>query len=249
MSNERNMNLNFDRARLQGVGVVIGFFAVICLISVSSQLSSTLFSRIGSAVGTSSIAAVSRAFSTHRSGDYSNTPAASLAATANSSPDTVTTPALPAGVTSTTTPTITLNHNFGLSLGTTLLGLSDADLNTELNDIQSLHTGWIRMDFDWSFFQPTRSSTYQWYNYDRVIKAVSAHGIQVLAILDYGNTWAAAATPIDARPRMIPILHRSRRPSLRVMRRWACMIGKSGTSRIWEEHGSLRPMLSVIRSS
>jgi hypothetical protein len=87
-----------------------------------------------------------------------------------------------------------LNYNFGMSVATTLLGLNDAQLNAELDDLVSLHIGWVRMDFDWSLIQPDTNVAYNWDNYDRVVHALNARNIKVLGILDYSTHWAISPT-------------------------------------------------------
>jgi hypothetical protein len=83
-----------------------------------------------------------------------------------------------------------LNYGFGMSLGTTLLSLTPAQLNAELNDLVALHIGWIRIDFDWSVIQPTNSTSYNWTQYDQVIAAANARGIKVLGLIGYTPKWA-----------------------------------------------------------
>jgi hypothetical protein len=77
-----------------------------------------------------------------------------------------------------------------MSLGTTLLSLTPAQLNAELNDLVALHIGWIRIDFDWSVIQPTNSTSYNWTQYDQVIAAANARGIKVLGLIGYTPKWA-----------------------------------------------------------
>jgi hypothetical protein len=92
----------------------------------------------------------------------------------------------------TLTPPAVLNYNFGMSLGTTLLGLSPSQLSAELDDLEALHIGWVRMDFDWSIIQPQNNITYNWNDYDRVVAALDARDIKILAILDYSTPWAVS---------------------------------------------------------
>ncbi|MBA3788853.1 cellulase family glycosylhydrolase [Patescibacteria group bacterium] len=86
-----------------------------------------------------------------------------------------------------------LNYNYGVAMGDLLPGLSATDLNTTLNDLASLHVGWIRLDMAWNDIQPVNSTTYNWTNMDRVVAAANAHQIQLLPILDYTPKWARSS--------------------------------------------------------
>jgi polysaccharide biosynthesis protein PslG len=94
----------------------------------------------------------------------------------------------------TTTATTTLNYNYGISLGETILGLSNSQLNAELNDIASLGIGWIRFDMTWWTAQPNNSSTFSWTTVDQLVSAANAHGIKLLPVLGYLPPWARSST-------------------------------------------------------
>lgn len=85
-----------------------------------------------------------------------------------------------------------LDYRFGFSLATTQLSLSDDELAAELDDLASMKVGWIRMDFDWSVIQPRSASEFRWSDYDRVVAAARARGIDVLGIIDFTPRWARA---------------------------------------------------------
>lgn len=83
-------------------------------------------------------------------------------------------------------------YRFGLSVGTTLLSLSQSELNTRLDDMVSLGVGWVRFDIDWSEIQPTDARTFNWTNVDRLVRAAASRNIKLLAIVDYTPAWARA---------------------------------------------------------
>lgn len=86
------------------------------------------------------------------------------------------------------------NSQFGVSLGTTLLGLNASQRNAELNDLASLGVGWIRIDFDWSGIQSKNSSSFSWNTYDAVVSDLIAHNFNILGIIGYTPQWARPDT-------------------------------------------------------
>ncbi|HUC01835.1 MAG TPA: peptidoglycan-binding protein [Candidatus Paceibacterota bacterium] len=109
-------------------------------------------------------------------------------------PVTITVP--PATVTPlpSSSPATPLNGKFGLSVGDSLLGLSPAALNNELDGMASLGVGWVRFDMEWDDVQHDNSSTFNWTDIDPVVAALNAHHIKILAILDYTPVWAESST-------------------------------------------------------
>lgn len=79
---------------------------------------------------------------------------------------------------------------YGLAAGGGLGSLSDDQLNAELADIKSLGITWVRYDLDWSNIQAGGPGQYDWSDYDRVVTAVRAHGLNSLPILDFTPGWA-----------------------------------------------------------
>jgi hypothetical protein len=71
-----------------------------------------------------------------------------------------------------------------------LASLSAGDLAARISDLRALGVAWIRLDFDWSLIQPKSESQYDLTAHDTLVKAMTAAGIQVLAILDYTPAWA-----------------------------------------------------------
>lgn len=54
----------------------------------------------------------------------------------------------------------------------------------------------MRADFTWSAIEPQRG-TFAWAGYDALVSEASAHGVDLLAILDYGVPWATSAPGAD----------------------------------------------------
>ncbi len=91
------------------------------------------------------------------------------------------------------TGTVSANYKFGISVGNTLPGLSDADLNVRLDDMASLSAGWLRFDISWDDIQATSSVSYQWAKPERIVNAAIARQMKLLPILTYTPKWARAA--------------------------------------------------------
>ncbi|OFJ52384.1 hypothetical protein BEL07_17770 [Mycolicibacterium grossiae] len=70
--------------------------------------------------------------------------------------------------------------------------LSDADMNRQLDLMQSIGVSTLRIDVPWVAVQPNRFGGYDWSKTDRVINAAAARGIAVLGILGQPPQWAAA---------------------------------------------------------
>ncbi len=78
----------------------------------------------------------------------------------------------------------------GLSVAETLTGLSASELSKQLDDMQALHTTWIRLDFDWAVIQRGGPDFYDWSRVDRVVAATNKRGFKLLPILAYTPRWA-----------------------------------------------------------
>lgn len=106
------------------------------------------------------------------------------------------TPVPTASATATPPPTPTAATNpgaFGMSVGASLLGVSQTELNARLDDMVSLGLTWLRFDIDWTYVQPQNATTYNWTDVDRVIAAANVRHIKILAILDDAPLWARIA--------------------------------------------------------
>lgn len=69
---------------------------------------------------------------------------------------------------------------------------SDADLRRDLDEMVALGVEWVRLDLGWASMEPTKG-TFNWSNTDRVVDAVVARGLKVVAILHETPKWARAA--------------------------------------------------------
>ena len=89
--------------------------------------------------------------------------------------------------------------SFGIAAGSTLPNLSGNDLEQRLQGMVELGVGWVRLDIEWSNVQRVGPDSYDFSDYDRVVKAVIAHRLRPLVILDYTPEWArsgeCAGTP------------------------------------------------------
>lgn len=78
----------------------------------------------------------------------------------------------------------------GVATSASLIGVSDTDLESRLDDIKDLGADWIRVDFNWYFIQPDNPIDFNWEQYDRVVQAAERHDLKVLALLSYTPKWA-----------------------------------------------------------
>jgi hypothetical protein len=67
------------------------------------------------------------------------------------------------------------------------------DLVTLLNRVQSCGIGWIRVDFVWSWVEPSQNA-FTWTMYDDIAAAASARGIHVFATIGNTPAWATTGT-------------------------------------------------------
>ena len=85
------------------------------------------------------------------------------------------------------------NGQVGFAAGSILPQLSDAQLDAELSGMKALHASWVRFDIQWDQVQPDSAQAYNWAPYERVTKAVIAHGLRPIGIIDYTPAWARLA--------------------------------------------------------
>ncbi len=79
---------------------------------------------------------------------------------------------------------------YGIAGGGGLSSLSDGALAARLDGMKALGVTWVRYDVEWSNIEEQGPGVYSWADYDRVVQAVSARGLNSLAILDYTPGWA-----------------------------------------------------------
>jgi hypothetical protein len=91
---------------------------------------------------------------------------------------------------STVSAVATPKEETGMSTGTTLIWVSSAELDARLADIKASGAEWVRIDFSWQAIQPDGYNDYRWEQYDRVVNAVTARNLKVLAVLTYTPKWA-----------------------------------------------------------
>ncbi len=74
---------------------------------------------------------------------------------------------------------------FGMA--THLEWLSDTELNTQLDLLQAMGCKYVRNDFSIARIEPTEGN-FDWTRYDNVVNACTAHGIEMIALMDQYNT-------------------------------------------------------------
>ena len=89
-------------------------------------------------------------------------------------------------------------HTYGIAAGSSLTGLSSAQLNSTLGGIAATGATWVRFDFDWSIIQPNSANSFDWAAYDRLVNASQKHHLQMLGILTYTPAWARPAGCTDS---------------------------------------------------
>lgn len=79
--------------------------------------------------------------------------------------------------------------NLAFGIAGNMASLSSAELAARLDGIAALGVGWVRYDIEWSNIEASQGQ-FNWSDYDREVQAVSRHGLQSLAIIDYTPAWA-----------------------------------------------------------
>ena len=72
-----------------------------------------------------------------------------------------------------------------------LIWLSESDAQTALAPLVAGGVTWVREDFPWDQLQPSPTG-WDWTKSDNLMRAASAAGVNVLAILDYSAPWASS---------------------------------------------------------
>ena len=86
----------------------------------------------------------------------------------------------------------------GITIGDDFEQLSDSDLEASMDDIESLHVGWLRFEMSWTHAQPDDQNHFKWESFDRIVEAAARHNIQVLPILAYTPKWARLPACLDS---------------------------------------------------
>lgn len=110
-----------------------------------------------------------------------------------SNPEPPTTPEPPV-VTPPTNPPVVTTPIDAVKLGMAtpideLTAHNDTALAAELDDYVNLGVKWVRIDFWWSKIQPNKNGSYNWNQTDRIVNALLARDIKVLAILNGRPSW------------------------------------------------------------
>lgn len=82
------------------------------------------------------------------------------------------------------------NDRGGISPGGSFFQMSDAKLDTFLDDFETTNASYIRLDIAWNVVQPNNSTTWDFSAYDRVINAVIDRGLKILAMPTFAPAWA-----------------------------------------------------------
>ncbi len=105
-----------------------------------------------------------------------------------------------AAVTGTAPPINTSNTAVGFA-DSNLYGETDAQINTDLNDIKALGANEVRILIPWAFVEPTPGA-YNWATLDYIVNAANQRGIAILGDLNASPAWAipAGSTPYSTPP-------------------------------------------------
>jgi beta-xylosidase len=94
------------------------------------------------------------------------------------------------------TPVPTANaYGFSTALDT----LSDTELDQRLSDMKATGADWVRFDISWDKVQPNGPGSYDWSKYDRIQRALSAHKMHALGIIDFTPAWARSSSCTDSK--------------------------------------------------
>ena len=87
---------------------------------------------------------------------------------------------------------------FGMSMGADLTQLPDAKFDLEMNTMRKLGVHWVRAIIPWAQVQPHGPDGRDWILVDRLVEAVQAEGMQLIAIIDNPPIWAGQSVPAVA---------------------------------------------------
>ena len=82
----------------------------------------------------------------------------------------------------------------GISVGVDLLWESDAQRNTDLDEIVAAGAKWVAIDVDWKSIQGDGRDSFRWdRGLDATVMAIRLHGLSILADVTYSPPWARRA--------------------------------------------------------
>jgi hypothetical protein len=67
------------------------------------------------------------------------------------------------------------------------------DLAAQLNEVQACGIGWIRVDFVWSWVEPSQNN-FTWGTYDAIVAAADARGLHIFASIGNTPAWATSGS-------------------------------------------------------
>ncbi len=82
------------------------------------------------------------------------------------------------------------NARFGFAAGGNLHNLPPLTLRRYLDMARASHAGWIRIDLNWDVIQHRGPKRYDWTRFGKLISAIRARGMSVLAGILYTPPWA-----------------------------------------------------------
>lgn len=68
-----------------------------------------------------------------------------------------------------------------------------SDLAAQLDEVQACGIGWIRVDFVWSWIEPSQD-TFSWGIYDAIVAAADARGLHIFATMSNTPAWATGGS-------------------------------------------------------
>jgi exo-beta-1,3-glucanase (GH17 family) len=84
------------------------------------------------------------------------------------------------------------NARFGFAAGGNLQSFPPVTLRRYLDAARASHAGWIRIDLNWDVIQHHGPKRYDWSRFDKLISAITARRMRVLAGILYTPSWARA---------------------------------------------------------
>ena len=84
------------------------------------------------------------------------------------------------------------NPRFGFAAGGNLHSFAPPTLRRYLDLAKASHAGWIRIDLNWDVIQHRGRNRYNWRRFDKLISAITARRLRVLAVILYTPPWARA---------------------------------------------------------
>ncbi len=84
-----------------------------------------------------------------------------------------------------------IKHYPGAALGSSVLALSSAAQDAQLDKMVAIGIQWVRIDFEWKNVQPQNSTQYNWFDIDQFVAKARARNLTILGVIGYAPAWAA----------------------------------------------------------